>query len=80
MTVTSLDINKIVALAYVKQHLKIVSGIIKSCSATLNMKMIRSYEKNFGKSKSATEHQKLHGKLLEYVVLTIQTVSTDFYE
>ena len=25
--------------------------------------MIRNYQKNFGKSKSAMEHQKLHGKL-----------------
>ena len=25
------------------------------------------------------EHQKLHGKLSEYVVLTIQTVSAAFY-
>ena len=31
--------------------------------------MIRNYQKNFGKSKSAMEHQKLHEKLSEYVVL-----------
>ena len=36
LTVTSLDINKYVTLAHVKQHLKIVWVIIKSCSATLN--------------------------------------------
>ena len=27
--------------------------------------------KEFGKSKSSMEHQKLHGKLSEYVVVTI---------
>ena len=58
--------------------LKIVSGIIKSRSTTLNIKMIRNYQKNFGKSKSAMEHQKLHGKLSEYVPLTTQTVSAAF--
>ena len=68
-----------VTLAHVKQHLKIVSGIIKSRSTTLNIKMIRNYQKNFGKSKSAMEHQKLHGKLSEYVPLTTQTVSAAFY-
>ena len=45
----------------------------------LNVNMIRNNQKNFGKSKSAMEHQKLHGKLLEYVVLTIQTESAAFY-
>ena len=79
LTVTSLDINKKVTLAHVKQHLKIVSGIIKSRSTTVNKKMIWNYQKNFGKSKGAMEHQKLHGKLSEYVPLTIQTVSTAFY-
>ena len=54
---TSLDINKNVTLAYVKQHLKIVSEIIKSRSTTLNIKMTRNYQKNFGRSKSAVEHQ-----------------------
>ena len=63
----------------VKQHLKIVLGIIKNHSTTLSIKMIRNYQKNFGKSKGAMEHQKLHGKLSEYVVLTIQTVSAVFY-
>ena len=77
---TSLDINKNVTLAHVKQHLKIVSGIIKSGSTTLNIKMIRNYQKNFGKSKSAMEYQKLHGKLSEHVVLAIQAVSTAFYD
>ena len=79
LTVTSLDINKKVTLAHVKQHLKIVSGIIKSRSTTVNKKMIWNYQKNFGKSKGAMEHQKLHGKLSEYVPLTIQTVSPAFY-
>ena len=79
MTVTSLGINKNVALAHVKQHLKIVSEIIKSLSTTLNIKMIRNYQKNLGKSKIEIEHQKLHGKLSEYAVLTIQTASADFY-
>ena len=60
-------------------QLKIVSGIIKSGSTTLNIKMIQSYQKNFGKSKSAMEHQKLHGKLSEFVVLAIQKVSAAFY-
>ena len=41
--------------------------------------MIRNYQNNFGKLKSAMEHQKLHGKLSEYVVLTIQAVSAAFY-
>ena len=60
-------------------QLKIVSSIIKSGSTTLNIKMIQSYHKNFGKSKSAMEHQKLHGKLSEFVVFAIQTASTAFY-
>ena len=79
LTVTSLDTNKNVTLAHVKQHLKIVSGIIKSRSTALNIKMIRNYQKNFGKSKSAMEHQKLHGKLSKYVHLTTQTVRAVFY-
>ena len=58
-----------------KQHLKIVSKIIKSRAIALIIEMIWSYQKNFGKSKSAMEHQKLHGKLSEYAILTIQTVS-----
>ena len=66
-------------LAHVKQHLKIVSGIIKSRSTTLNIRMIRNYQKNFRKSKRAMEHQKLRGKLSEYVPLTTQTVSAAFY-
>ena len=64
LTVTSLDTNKNATLAHVKQHLKIVSGIIKSRSTTLNIKMIRNYQKNFGKSKSAMELQKLHAKII----------------
>ena len=72
-------INKMVNLAHVKQHLKIVSEIIKCRSTTLSIKMTRNYQKNFGKSKSAMEHQKSYGTLSEYVVLTIQTVSAAFY-
>ena len=41
--------------------------------------MIQNYQKNFGKSKSAMENQKLHGKLSEYIVFTIQTASAAFY-
>ena len=62
-------------LAHLKQHLKIVLGIAKRRSTTLNIKMIRNYQNSFGKSKSAMEHQNLS----EYVVLTIQTVSAAFY-
>ena len=40
-TVTSLDKNKNVTLAHVKQHLKIASGIIKSRSTTLNMSTLK---------------------------------------
>ena len=79
LTVAVLDTNKNVFLAHVKQDLKIVSGIIKRRSTTLNKKMIQNYQKNFGESKSAMEHQKLHGKLSEYVPLTTQTVSAAFY-
>ena len=38
-----------------------------------------TYPNDFGKSKSAMEYQKLHGKLSEYIVLTIQTVSAALY-
>ena len=41
---------------------KIVSGIMKSRSTALNITMIRNYQKNFEKLKSAVEHQKLDGK------------------
>ena len=75
---TSLDISKNITLDHVKQHLKIASKIIKSRSTTLNIKMIRNYQKIFGKSKRAMEHQKLFGKSSEYVVLAIQTVSAAF--
>ena len=64
MTVTSLDINKNITLAHMKQHLKIGSEIIKGRSTTLNIKMIRNYQKNFGKSKSAMEHQKITWKII----------------
>ena len=79
LIVTLLDINKNVTLPHVKQHLKIVSEIIKSRSTTLNIKTTRNNQKNFGKSKSAIEHQKFHGRLSEYVVLTIQTVRAVFH-
>ena len=48
LIVTSLDINKNVTLAHVKQHLKIVSGIIKSHSTTLNTKTTRNYQRILG--------------------------------
>ena len=70
--------KKSIYLAHVKQHLKIVSVIIKFRSTTLNMKMIRNLSKECSKSKSAMEHQNLQGKLSEYVVFTIQTVSVYF--
>ena len=35
-------------------------------------------QKNFGKSKTAVEHQKSHGRLSEYVVPTIQTVNKKY--
>ena len=79
LIVASLDLNKNVTLTHVKQHLKIVSGIIKSHSTTLNIKATRNYQKIFGKSKSAVEHQKSHGRLPEYLVLTIQRKSAGFY-
>ena len=79
MTTTSLEINKNVTLAHVRQHLKIVSKIIKSLSTTLNIKMTRNNQKNIEKSKSAMEHYKLYGKLSEYIVLTMQIVSAAFY-
>ena len=63
----------------VKQHLKSISKIIKSRSTTLHIKMTQHYHKNIGKSKSAVEHQKSHGRLSQYVVLTIETVSAAFY-
>ena len=79
MTTTSLEINKNVTLAHVRQHLKIVSKIIKSLSTTLNIKMTRNNQKNIEKSKSAMEHHKLYGKLSEYIVLTMQIESAAFY-
>ena len=38
-----------------------------------------NHQKKFGKSKSAMEHQKLHEKLSENVVLANQTVNAPFY-
>ena len=38
--------------SHVKQHLKIVSGIIKSRSNMLNIKMIRNYQKTLEKLKN----------------------------
>ena len=79
--ITATAVIKILVLyqRVVKRHLKIVSEIIKSCSTTLYIKMIRNYQKNLEKSKSAVEHQKLYGKLSEYAVLITETVSTAFY-
>ena len=54
-----------VILTHVKQHLNIVSGIIRSCSTWLNIKTTGNHQKSFGKSKSSMEHQKLHTKLSE---------------
>ena len=41
-----------VTLAHVKQHLKIVSGIIKRHSTTLNIKMKRTFKTIFGNQKA----------------------------
>ena len=38
--------------------------------------VIRNYQNNFGKLKSATKHEKLYGK---YVILKIQIVNAGFY-
>ena len=43
---------------------KVVLEIIKSCSTTFKLKMIRNYQNNFGKVKSAMEYQKLHGNII----------------
>ena len=76
LTVTSLYTNKNATLVHVKDRF---GNHKKSFNHLENIKMIRNYQKNFGKSKSAMEHQKLHGKLSEYVPLTTQTVSAAFY-
>ena len=39
----------------------------------------KELSREFEKPKSAMKHQKLHGKLSEYVVLTIQVESASFY-
>ena len=62
---TLLNINKNITLAHVKQHLKIASEIIKSRSITLKINIIRNYQRNFEKSKSAMEYQKVHGKVIK---------------
>ena len=49
MTVTSLDINKNVTLANVKQDLKIVLEIIKSRSTTFKIKMTQKGDKLLNK-------------------------------
>ena len=69
-----------VSLAHVKQYLKNVLGTLKSRSTILTIKMIRNYQKNFRKLKSAMENPKLYGKSSEYAVLTIATVSAAFYD
>ena len=58
MTVITQDKNKNVTLDRVKPHFKNVPGIMESCSFILSIKMIRNYQKNFGKLKIAMEHQK----------------------
>ena len=70
---TLLDINKDVTFAHVKQYLNVVSKIIKKLFNYGKHKMIRDYQKNFGKPKSTMQHQKFHEKLSEYAVFTIQT-------
>ena len=55
-----MDINKNATLTDAKLHLKTVLEIMKYRSTTLNIKMIRNYQKNFRESKGAIEHQKLH--------------------
>ena len=40
--------------------------------------MIQKYQKNLGKSKSEMKHQKICGKLSDYDVLTMETVSAAF--
>ena len=59
LNVPSLDINKNVTLAHMKQYLKIASGNIKSLSTTLNIQMIQDYQRDFGKSRIAMENQKI---------------------
>ena len=45
--------------------------------------MIQNYQNNFwsseNNSRSSIKHQKLHGKLSEHAVSTIQTVGAAFY-
>ena len=43
LTIAMLDTIKTVTLAHVRQYLKIVSGIIKSSSPTINIKMWVNY-------------------------------------
>ena len=66
---TPLDRNKNVTLVHVKQKK----------SDTKLSKEFWNYQKNFGKSKSQMEHQNLQGKLSEYAVFTVHTVSTAIY-
>ena len=60
---------------------------LSSCETTFKDRF-GNYKKSFNhvkhkndkeRSKSEMEHQKLHGKLSEYVVLAIQAVSAAFY-
>ena len=64
---TSLDSNKNDTLAHVNPHLKIVSGIIKICSTTLNIKMIQNYHKN----EAITPHRKRSRFLMFLEILCI---------
>ena len=62
LTVTLLDINKNSTLAHVKQHLKIVSEIIKSRSTTLSIKMTQSYQKKNWEIKKRSGAPKITSK------------------
>ena len=64
MTVTSLDINKNVTLAHVKQYLKIVLGIIKSRSTTLNIKNDTELSKEFWEMKKRNGTPKITWKII----------------
>ena len=64
LTVTSLDINKNVTLAHVKQHLKIVSGIIKSRSTHLKHKNDRELSKEFWEIKKCNATPKITWKII----------------
>ena len=75
-----LDINKNVTLAHVEQHLKITSETIKNLFNHVKHKNDTELSKEFWKIKKPQQNtKKLHRKLSEYAILTIQTVSAAFY-